>query len=174
VNFNIQFISPYNSLSSYGYNVSYPSSSFANSSTNGVGYSFNNYFNLNSATFNSYVTIFYWYNLTNGVYYNQTLSYPIVYVYSNRTWANTGNAVNVTTGQDATTGYYVGERVLIVTLIAVVMFGVGWVIGGGITGLVFSMIPILFFINSGFVPKELYYVFFVFLVIYIVSRGSDT
>jgi hypothetical protein len=85
-----------------------------------------------------------------------------------------GNNINTTTGQDKTTGYFVGDRVLIVTFITVIMFGVGWSIGGAGIGFVFALIPILFFINVGFVPKQLYYITFFFLVVYLISRGSDT
>jgi hypothetical protein len=85
-----------------------------------------------------------------------------------------GNNINVTTGQDDVTGYYIGERVIIVTLLSIILFGVGWSIGGGTTGLIFALIPILFFTQSGFVPKQLYYVVIIFIIFYIIGKGSDT
>lgn len=174
VNFNIQFLSQFDSLQSYSYNVTYPGGAGGGSGNNSHGESFNHAFNLNNVTPGSRVFVFYEYTLDNGVYFNTTISYPIVYVASNRTWASMGNNINQTTGQDSTTGYYVGERVIIVTLISIVMFGVGWAIGGGIGGLVFALIPILFFTNAGFVPKELYYVTLFFTVIFFISKGADS
>jgi len=174
VNFNIQFVSQYNNLVNYSYNVSYPSSSVAGSGSNSHGSTLNSSFTLNPSTIVSNVSIFYQYYLSNGVYYNATYVYPIVYTYSNRTWVTMGNSVNATTGQDSVTGYFVGERVLIVTFISLIMFGVGWVIGGAVPGLVFAIIPIMFFVNSGFVPKQLYYITFFFMVIYFIGRGSDS
>lgn len=174
VNFNIRFVSQYSSLTSYSYVVTYPSSVVSGSGSNDHGESFNHIFNLNNASVNSVVTVFYEYDLDNGVYYNRTLSYPITYILSNRTWVNIGNSINVTTGQDEVTGYYVGERVLIVVFISIILFGVGWSIGGAMTGLIFALIPILFFIQSGFVPKQLWYVTLFFMVVYFISRGSDT
>lgn len=174
VNFNIQFVSQYDSLTSYNYTVTYPGGTVNGSGTSPHGQSFNNQFNLGQATSTSTLTVFYYYNLSNGLVFNRTLTYPIIFVNSNRTWVSMGNQINTTTGQDTNTGYYVGERIIIVTLVSIIMFGVGWSIGGGITGLVFALIPIMFFINTGFVPKQLYYVTITFIIFYIISRGSDS
>jgi hypothetical protein len=174
VNMNLQFYSKYNNFVSYAYNVSYPTGSVTGSGTNSHGEVFTTNFTLNPTTITSYVYVNYNYTLSNGVVYNVTYAYPVVYTYSNRTWATMGNSINTSTGQDAVTGYFIGERVFIVVFISIIMFGVGWSIGGAIPGLIFAMIPIMFFINSGFVPKQLYYVTFFFMIIYFISRGSDT
>lgn len=174
VNFNIEFSSPYNSLTGYSYNITYPTGYINGSGTNTHGELISRTFNLNNVNLNDRVYINYNYVLNNGVNYSRTISYPIVFTYSNRTWVSMGNSINKTTGQDSTTGYFVGDRVLIVTFIVIIMFGVGWSIGGAVSGLIFALIPILFFINVGFVPKQLYYITFFFIVIYLISRGSDT
>lgn len=171
VHFSIEFISQYDSLDSYNFNISYPGGSSIGNGTSTHGEEFNRDFRITSG---GNVILFYQYNLSNGGYFNRTITYPIVITASNRTWANMGNEVNETTGQDATTGYYVGERVLIVTFLSIVMFGVGWLIAGAAAGLFFAMIPILFFVGVGFVPKQLYYITFFFIVVYLISRGSDT
>lgn len=174
VNMALTFISPYNYLSTYYYNISYPGGSRAGSGSNIHGQVFNELFNLNSAGLDDNIVLYYNYSLTNGAFYSDTVLLPIIYTSSNRTWVGMGNQINSSTGQDGVTGYYIGERVLIVTFISIVMFGVGWLIGGAMSGLVFAIIPILFFTNVGFVPKELYYLTFVFFIVYIISRGADS
>ena len=174
VNMALTFISPYNYLSTYYYNISYPGGSRAGSGSNIHGQVFNELFNLNSAGLDDNIVLYYNYSLTNGAFYSDTIIIPIIYTSSNRTWVGMGNQINSSTGQDGVTGYYIGERVLIVTFISIVMFGVGWLIGGAMSGLVFAIIPILFFTNVGFVPKELYYLTFVFFIVYIISRGADS
>jgi len=173
--YSVDFISQYDSLSSYGFNLTLPSGSIAGTGTNPHGESFTNAFNIGNSLPNQRVSLFYYYILDDGSYVNQTLSFPIIYTTSNRTWVNMGNSINASTGLDETTGYYVGERVIIVTFISLVMFGVGWLaFGGAIPGLLMALIPILFFVNVGFVPKPLYYIVGFFIVIFIISRGADT
>ena len=174
VNLNIQFVSQYSSLTNYTYVVSYPGGSTNGFGSNSHGQTFNNSFNLNNAVLNSVVNVYYSYTLSNGVIFSNNLSYPITYTLSNRTWATMGNSVDSVTGQDSVTGYYVGERVLIVVFISIILFGVGWSIGGAMAGLIFALVPILFFINAGFVPKQLWYVTLFFIVVYFISRGSDS
>lgn len=174
VNFNMQFLSQYNSLSSYGYNVSYGSNVVGGIGSNAHGESFVESFSLADISYGDEVSVYYWYNLSNGVNYSRLVSYPIVYSLSNRTWATMGNNINQSTGQDATTGLFVGDRVLIVTIMSVVLFGVGWLAWGATGGLVLVVMNILFFLVNGFVPKPLYYVVLFFVVIYIISRGSDS
>ena len=174
VNFNIEFLSQYDNLQSYNYTLTYPSTTYSNGGTNTHGEEFTTTFNLGSAVQGSTMQIFYEYTLSNGLYYNNTLTYNIAFINSNRTWVNLGNNINATTGQDDITGYFVGERVIIVTIISIILFGVGWSVGGATTGLLLALIPILFFTQSGFVPKQLYYVTIVFIIFYIIGKGSDT
>lgn len=174
VNFRTEFISTHNNLVSYSYILTTPSGSFNGSGTTSGGQLFNNSFNLINVSLNEYVTLYYEYTLNNGVYFNNTLRFPIVYTYSNRTWNSMGTNINASTGQDSITGWFIGERVLIVAFIMVIMFGVGFVFAGAGAGLIFSLIPLLFFLRAGFVPKEIYYVTIFFIVIYFISKGSDS
>jgi hypothetical protein len=172
--FVITFVSQYNNFLNYAFTITYPGGSANGSGSNAHGQKFSVPFTMSGAVPGSVFVVYYNYTLSNSVFYERSLSYPVVYTMSNRTWVNIKSDINTTTGQDSLTGWFVGERVLLVTFISLVLFGVGWLaFASAGAGLLLAGINILFFINTGFVPKPLYYIVFFFLVLYLISRGSD-
>lgn len=159
----LQFVSQYNSLTYYAYSLKTPITSYNGSGTSSDGQTFTHAFNFANASSGN-VSLYYNYTLSDGSFYQHYQEYPIVFPLSNRTWT--------TMGQDSQDlGLLAGDRVLIVTIITIVLFGVGWLAFGTGAGLLLAIINIMFFINSNFVPGAIYYVTIIVAVVILISRG---
>lgn len=163
--FNFTITSTYNGLTNYSYTVTGPNVSISNSGTNSNGQTFSNNFRIANATQGSTLTIFYQYTLMNGVYYNQTITYPISIPLYNQTLTSIG--------QGQTFGFEVGDRVLIVTIIDIICFGVGLAVFGAMGGLFLAVANTTIFSLSGFIPIWIFYSTLVIALLYMIGRGVD-
>lgn len=117
--------------------------------------------NINS---NTTLTLIYNYSLNNNKSQEFRSDYYVVIPLTNRTISNMGNN---------TYGFGVGDRVLIVTIINIVVFGVGFLFSGVIFGLLMVFLNTLIFVNTNFIPSPLFYIIFVVGLIIIMSKGVN-
>lgn len=163
--YNFSITSTYNGLTSYYYNVSFPTYLISHSGTNLNGESFGDIFNLSNASSGQTVTLYYQYVLSNGVSYNQTIVYQINIPLYNKTLYSLG--------QDQTFGFQVGDRIFIVVIIDLVCFGVGFAVFGPIGGLGLAFLNNSIFAVVGFVPWFMFYASIVIALLFIFGQGVD-
>jgi hypothetical protein len=160
------FVSPYGSFVNYSVRVTAPGVLNVSRGTN----SFGSVLNLNFTPLGSNqdsITLFYEWYLSNGVYQNFTYSYPLITVLSNRTLTST-NPSNF--------GLLLGDRVLLVTIIALIFGGVMWLAGGLIGGIVGTGFIFLLFLNNNFFSISESNIFvgsLVILVLLFIFRGRQ-
>ena len=162
--FTFQIISPYSSLTSYSYTLTFPSKVISNSGSLARGQTFTDSFNITNATANQNVTLYYEFLLSNGLTTNFSQTFPIIIPAVNRTLANMG---------EDNFGFAIGDRIILVVGISLVCFGVGYAVGGSMFGMILAIINTLIFIRSGFVPSAIFWVSLVIGVFIIIAEAKN-
>jgi hypothetical protein len=135
------------------------------SGVNVNGESFSNNFSLSNVSSGQVMTLYYEYLLSNGVYYNRTIVYPINIPLYNQTLQSLGS------GRDF--GFGLGDKVFIVVLLDLLCFGVGFAVFGPVGGLGLVLANTGIWVGVGFVPAFMFYATFVIAVFYMIGRGVD-
>ena len=119
-NLTVQFQSPYNGLISYQYTFTYPGEVITHSGINNAGEIFTDRFYMNETTPTT-ANLTYTYIMSNGASQSSTYTFLIIQTWQNKTLMNMG---------EKDYGMLIGDRVFWMTLILVVLMGVGYLAVG--------------------------------------------
>jgi hypothetical protein len=163
-NFSFLITSPFNSLVYYNYSLTYKNFVLSNVGVLAGGEPFTNFFNVSNASVGDTIILDYYYLLDNGMNYSLSTSFVVSVPLYNRTFVSMGNDFY---------GFELGDRILIVTIITIICFGVGFLAGGTLLGLVLAVVNMLIFSINGFIPPTMLYIIGVVSILIFFGRGSD-
>ena len=143
-NFSILIASPTGSLISYGFNISFPGGSYADSGVNALGEQLTGLVNVTGANIFDVVTLNYYYESTNSGLREYTVLLPITF----------GNSTDHTflSNNDNTFGLTAFERIFIITIIVLIVVGISAIIGAIIPGLFLGLFIFAYCVFIGFIP----------------------
>lgn len=162
-NFSFVFSSVNGTLTSYGYNLTYPESSNVASGSNANGGQLTSVVNITNADYQDTVNLYYYYQTTNSGLREFNVRLPIEIESVNGTMVeNIGNTYGLT----------LFERVLIFTMILIFIVGIASMVGNPLMGLVLGMLIMGYFVYIGFIPIVAILVSMFIGVFFIIWRGS--
>lgn len=164
-NFNFTITSTYNGLTSYAYTFTGVGVNISHGGFNANGQSYSDTFSLANASSGQTMTLYYQYELANGVTYNRTIVYQINIPLYNQTLYSIG--------QDKTFGFEIGDRIFIVVVLDLICFGVGFLVFGPLGGLGLVLLNTGVFVSVGFVPAFMFYATIVIAVLYMFGQGAN-
>ena len=144
-NFTFLINSPYGSLISYGVNLTYPGGSNYVSGSNAIGGSLTTLINISNATVFDVVHLDYFYTTTIAGRRNFSDNFPITFP------DGTGTSTFVA-NRNKTYGMGIFERILIATLIAIFIVGVGSFVGQPLAGFALNLFIQAYLTYIGFIP----------------------
>lgn len=149
--FGIIFASPFGSLLTYGFNITYPNgtsvtASYDTNGVNAIGEQFTTSFNITNATTFDTVRLDYYYQTSIAGRRNFTVFLPINFL---------GNSTDGNTLMNLKNNLYgmgIFERIFIATLIVLVSVGIATLIGQPLLGLILGLFIFGYLVFIGFLP----------------------